>query len=554
MVMRIRIAGVHDTLSIIADEHHIPVVDLLAFNPHIQSSDQPIAGHTVYLHAPAARTVPETEQGSLPACPADMVEPLYHWLPLTPLAEMENTEYDVLIVGTGAGGGTALWRLCEHWKAQNKRIGIIDRGDLLLPTHARNLPMMNTDRLTRYFMTMSRPLPGSEPEFPGARQVFAAGGRTLFWYTFAVRMNLAALAEWPIPIDEMESYYNMAEQLMNVTRTFTVDATFTEVLLDRLWQNGYSNAAHIPLAADLVPSAYGRIHADVFTSSISLLSIALNLKAFDLAVNARAVEIIHDQGQVTGVKVMSPDKTAYTLKAKTVILSASTFETPRLLLHSGIGNQAVGHYLMNHTLIQATGSINRLQFPFPLGTLGIMVPSTEQRPYLLLMAGPGSFYWHQTTEVRPLALEESVLFFGYGKVSPRYENKVALNPYRRDEYGVPEIEVQFSLSEEEQDIVRQLVEGIRDVAEVAGIRLESRSGRPPICQSPLGEVNHDSGTCRIGNDPATSAADPYGQIRGVSGLFVADNSVLPYIGAENVTLTTVALAIRTADYIASMQS
>jgi choline dehydrogenase-like flavoprotein len=367
-------------------------------------------------------------------------------------------------------------------------------------------------------------------------------------------MNLAALAEWPIPIDEMESYYNMAEQLMNVTRTFTVDATFTEVLLDRLWQNGYSNAAHIPLAADLVPSAYGRIHADVFTSSISLLSIALNLKAFDLAVNARAVEIIHDQGQVTGVKVMSPDKTAYTLKAKTVILSASTFETPRLLLHSGIGNQAVGHYLMNHTLIQATGSINRLQFPFPLGTLGIMVPSTEQRPYLLLMAGPGSFYWHQTTEVRPLAIEESVLFFGYGKVSPRYENKVALNPYRRDEYGVPEIEVQFSLSEEEQDIVRQLVEGIRDVAEVAGIRLESRSGRPPICQSPLGEVNHDSGTCRIGNDPATSAADPYGQIRGVSGLFVADNSVLPYIGAENVTLTTVALAIRTADYIASMQS
>ncbi len=467
---------------------------------------------------------------------------------------MENVEYDVLIVGTGAGGGAALWRLCEHWKAQNKRIGIIDRGDLLLPTHARNLPMMNTDRLTRYFMTVSRPLPGSEPDFPGARQVFAAGGRTLFWYTFAIRMNLAVLAEWPIPIHEMESYYNMAEQLMNVTRTFTVDATFTEVLLDRLWRGGYSNATHIPLAADLVPSAYGRIHTDVFTSSISFLSIALNLKAFDLAVNARAVEIIHDQGKVTGVKVMSPDKTAYTLKAKTVILSASTFETPRLLLHSGIGNQAVGHYLMNHTFVQATGSISRPQFPFPLGTLGIMVPSTVQRPYLLLMAGPGSFYWHQTTEVRPLVLEESVLFFGYGKVSPRYENRITLNPSRKDEYGIPEIEVQFSLSGEEQAIVSQLAEGIQHVAEVTGIRLESRNGRPPICLTPLGDVNHDSGTCRIGNDPATSAADPYGQIRGISGLFVADNSALPYIGAENPTLTTVALAIRTADYIARMQS
>lgn len=47
---------------------------------------------------------------------------------------------------------------------------------------------------------------------------------------------------------------------------------------------------------------------------------------------------------------------------------------------------------------------------------------------------------------------------------------------------------------------------------------------------------------------------PHGQIRGVAGLFVADNSSLPYIGAEDPTLTTVALAIRTADYIVRMQS
>nr|MBC9201067.1 hypothetical protein [Paenibacillus sp. PL91] len=42
---------------------------------------------------------------------------------------------------------------------------------------------------------------------------------------------------------------------------------------------------------------------------------------------------------------------------------------------------------------------------------------------------------------------------------------------------------------------------------------------------------------------------PFGEIFGVSGLFVADNSMIPTISAANPTLTTVALAIRTADHI-----
>jgi choline dehydrogenase-like flavoprotein len=249
---------------------------------------------------------------------------------------------------------------------------------------------------------------------------------------------------------------------------------------------------------------------------------------------------------------MTPDKAVYHLKAKTVILSASTYETPRLLLHSGIGNSAVGRYLMNHTFVQATGRIARAQFPFPLGTLGIMVPSALQRPYLLLMAGPGNFYWYQPTEIRPFELEQSVLFFGYGKVSPRYDNRVTLDLLKKDEYGVPEIEVHHSFSLEERAVIGQMAEGIQQIASVTGITLVSVDGRPPICLTPSGDLHHDSGTCRIGNDPATSAADSYGQIRGITGLFVADNSALPLIGSENPTLTTVALAIRTADYIARM--
>ena len=90
---------------------------------------------------------------------------------------------------------------------------------------------------------------------------------------------------------------------------------------------------------------------------------ALNERPFDLAINARAVQIIHNQGKVAGVKVMTPDKKAYNLRAKTVVVCASTFETPRLLLNSGIQNRALGHFLTNQTFIQATGRISTADFP-----------------------------------------------------------------------------------------------------------------------------------------------------------------------------------------------
>jgi choline dehydrogenase-like flavoprotein len=72
-----------------------------------------------------------------------------------------------------------------------------------------------------------------------------------------------------------------------------------------------------------------------------------------------------------------------------------------------------------------------------------------------------------------------------------------------------------------------------------------------ICLVPTGDLHHTSGTCRMGNDPSTSVTDQYGRVHRILGLYVADNSVLPFIGSGNPTLTTVALAIRTADQIAT---
>ena len=58
-----------------------------------------------------------------------MVKYKNNWIPTKTLEEMSETNYDVLIVGTGPGGGATLQRLCELWKNQGaKKIGIIGNG------------------------------------------------------------------------------------------------------------------------------------------------------------------------------------------------------------------------------------------------------------------------------------------------------------------------------------------------------------------------------------------------------------------------------------------
>ncbi|MFC5471336.1 GMC oxidoreductase [Cohnella suwonensis] len=557
--MKVWVSNRHETLRTIANNNRVAIDELILHNPHIDHPDEDIFGKPVYL-PPATETnriwglqwsAPPPPDGPIPTCQAAPTEPLNNWIPLTPLDQMAQQEYDVLIIGTGAGGGAVLWRLCEKWKNEGKRIGIIERGDQVIPTHARNLSTMNQERLVAYFTHLSKPLPGAIPEYPGARQLFALGGRTLFWYAFSPRLPEWVLAKYPVPVDEMESYYGVAEEVMHVTESFAEGASFTEILLERLWMSGYSKALSLPVAADIVPQSFGQIHTDMFTSSISLLARALNLRPFDLAVNARAVQILHDNQSVTGVKVVSPDRTEYTLKAKKVVMCASTFETPRLLLYSGYRHPALGHYLTNQTFVQATGRISTVDFPIPWGPLNIMIPQTPENPYSVLMTGPEMFYWYPVAFEMPFTGETKVNLYGYGRVEPRYENYITLDPYKKDDYGIPEIQVHYSLSDTDRAVVNQMTKGIKSIAANAGIRLVSENGRPAICLTPLGDLHHDSGTCRIGDDPTTSVADQNGQIRGVSGLYVADNSALPYIGAENQTLTTIALAIRTADHISN---
>jgi choline dehydrogenase-like flavoprotein len=305
------------------------------------------------------------------------------------------------------------------------------------------------------------------------------------------------------------------------------------------WQYGFTKATETPRALNLTPLKDGKIHSDVFFSSILFLAQALHLKNYDLAVGARATRILTEKGRVYGVEVMDQEKNAYVLRAKNIVLSASTFETPRLLLHSRIQGKAIGHYLIDHAALKVSAVVGFQDLPQVSGPLHILVPPTRELPYQFLIAKVGDI---------PDGNAE-IIMRGYGTVEPRFENKVELDPERVDEFGVPKLNVQYSYTPRDEETIRKTANTMEQVLTALGVTKITED----ICLRPPGDDHHESGTCRMGDDPATSATNRFGQIHGYPGLFVADNSILPSLGVANPTLTTVALAIRTADYIASKE-
>ncbi|MGM0878597.1 MAG: GMC oxidoreductase [Bacillota bacterium] len=541
--MKIIIAQKDDTLRKIAATHFIDIKLLLSVNLHITNPDEEITNIKVYIPP-----IPSTLNQVPPVCYPEMPnEYLDYWIPTTSIEKMAIEEYDTLIVGSGAGGSAALYRICEQWKDKGKKIGMIEAGGLLLPTHAQNISTLEVERFQKYFLNpkISTPIGWELPQFPGARLVFALGGRTLFWSAVCPRMNEIEFRDndWPISYEELLGYYNNIETIMSVTQDFTKDALITDILLERLRQNGFPQASAVPIATDISQAKFGKVDSDVFFSSIDFLARSLNLCPFDLSIYTRAVQVIVENEKVTGVKVLTWGGKAYIIRAKNIILSASALETPRILLNSGIKGKAIGHYLVNHSFLEVNGSFNRLEFPENFGNLGILVPQTKEAPYQLQLYGRGgTFFYHE----RRIPLRDKIPFYlqGFGKVEPRFENKVTLHPTNRDFFGIPKIHVDFSYSEKDLRLINYIKNKMEYALTVMNGEIENK-----ICLRPPGFDYHEMGTCRMGEDPETSVTNKYGQVHNVSGLFVADNSVLRYTGATNPTLTMMALAFHTADYI-----
>jgi gluconate 2-dehydrogenase alpha chain len=288
-----------------------------------------------------------------------------------------------------------------------------------------------------------------------------------------------------------------------------------------------------------------------------------------------------------GVRYMDHDGNEHEVSARHVILGAGAFETPRLLIHSGIGNaDVVGRFLMYHFQTFALGI-----FPFRLHAhRGRAVTHLMDDPIIgdddtLAAARAAGLAWmrggivehggasHPITEAMHLPPGEDhtklmldspmrdrmAVFTMQGEDLPQATNRVDLDPHVTDAWGLPAGRVTYTPHRHEVECSRYWAPRLEAVMKDAGAShtfwatsptLPEHAGRATANPSPISR--HVMGTARMGANPRTSVCDPWQRLHDVDNVLVADSSVFPTSTGYGPTLTIVALAIRAARALADL--
>jgi len=145
----------------------------------------------------------------------------------------------------------------------------------------------------------------------------------------------------------------------------------------------------------------------------------------------------------------------------------------------------------------------------------------------------------------------SVGLSGRGEMIPNEQCFCEIDPEVKDRWGIPVLRFHWAWSDHELNQVRHMQATFHDILETMGAKVAAPTdvgGRPPISRG--GAIIHEVGTIRMGDDRESSVLNKYCQAHDVKNLFVADAA--PFVGNpdKNPTHTIVALAWRTAEYLA----
>ncbi|MDE3206018.1 MAG: GMC family oxidoreductase [Acidobacteriota bacterium] len=504
-----------------------------------------------------------------------------------------SERYDVIVIGTGAGGGTLAHRLATT----GKRILILERGDFL-PREKENWSPVAVWGDRRYHNS-GKWLDGDGREF-SPKQHYYVGGNTKFYGAVLFRMrerdfskvhHVDGVSEaWPISYADLEPYYTAAEQLYQVHGLRGADPTeppasapyphppiSNEARIDQLSEDLLASGLHpFPLPNGILIDESDPAHSpcircetcDGFPcllgakadSHVVCVEPALRHSNVSLLTNARVVRLdtSPDGREVTGVVVERGGQTEV-YQADIVALAAGAINSAAILLASandrhpdGLANRSgvVGRNLMLHlnsSLIAFSRSPNPTRFqktlgvndyywgdgdwPFPLGHMQMLGRSDA---FTMSLDAP------EADDPADLA-RHSLDFWLTTEDLARWGNRVVPRPDGTVQvhYKPTNVEAHDRLTER----FKALLSTMRCHDNVI-YRSEYVGGRLGISG-----VAHQNGTIRFGHDPASSALDVDCKAHDLENLYVADASFFVSASAVNPTLTIIANALRVGDRI-----
>lgn len=509
-------------------------------------------------------------------------------------------KYDVLIIGSGASGGTVAWNLTR-------------KGISCLMLDAGPVVDFKRDRALRRVSELPYRGFGKPGQFPHVTQanefnanlwadeklnpytydpndpyywvrVRLVGGKTLLWGRASWRMSDFEFKckdhdgfgeNWPISYQDLAPYYDKIEPIFRVTGRKEglpqlPDGVFLE---DKSKESESVKRFSAALKARGIPTTKPRRAIGTLASSINLLlPSALESGNLTIISNAVVSAITTDPhtGLANGVKFL--DRRSHRemeAKARIVVVGASCLETTRLLLNSNLANSSgvIGHYLFDQFYVKNTVEAVVPEARNKPGAAGLMggagyIPrfrniNTKEKNFIRGYAVDFSSGDTPPTRYLPgygeaLQNELSALsnarftMTTMGTVLPRYENHVRIDKTVRDAWGIPALNIQARYTENEFNMARDAMDTLDDACRAAGFQVLSKHAQ----MVPPGESIHELGTCRMGENPKSSVLNKWNQSHDVKNLFVVDGSSFTSGGSQNPTLTIAALAMRASDYIA----
>jgi choline dehydrogenase-like flavoprotein len=512
---------------------------------------------------------------------------------------MSDRNYDVIIIGSGAGGGT----LARHLAPTGKSILLLERGDWL-KREPENWSVEEVFVNNRYVSSDTWRDKNDKPFQPGVH--YFVGGATKMYGAALYRLRKEDFAElkhhdgispaWPVSYEEMEPYYTKAEQMYQVHGARGEDPTeppasepysFPAVshepriqkLSDDLVRSGYHpfhapcgiilNEKNMPLSTcvrcmdcDGFPCV---VHAKSDAEVIAVRP-ALQYPNVTLLTNAQVVKLhTNPAGTAVTEMVVNHDGETETFRASIVVVSCGAANSAKLLLMSandkhpnGLanGSDQVGRNYMYHNS-QAVLAISREPNPtryqktlglndFYFGTVGFEFPMGNIQ---MVGKSQGPMYKGEKPLEAALAptwtldklAQHAVDFWLSTEDLPKPDNRITV-----DGHGT----ITLDYTPSNQVPKRKLYDQLKAMLNSLGMH-DHLIPRNLYMKNEIdiGGVAHQAGTCRFGSDPKISVLDTNCKAHELDNLYVVDTSFFPSIGAVNPALTAIANALRVGDHM-----
>jgi len=473
-----------------------------------------------------------------------------------------DREFDVIIVGSGAGGCAAAFTLVNA----GLRVALIEKGREL----PRDGSTLDIDKVVHQGCFKSREswLDGRGRSFV-PEEYFNVGGKTKWYGAALLRYARTEFSPdpahqcrgWPISHEDLTPYYDLASEHLGI-RVFDCEPDLKRISDKLLKHSPRWRAEPMPLglAEGILSNRDEARHFDGFASPSDLkadaetafLSYVRHAPTLGLFDGVAVIDLLpHDQSpaQIGGV-LLADDRV---LKGRCVLLAAGALHSPRLLQR----------YLERHALQETTPGFGEVGRNLKLHLLTAMIavsPSTKsdliRKTRIFLnddvphsSVQPLGFDGELIATLIPSWVHHSLArqigrraygFFLQTEDGSHADNR-AVAPLFADTTGIPRPVMDYderrlapALNEH-----RRLIRRFRRALLRAGmIAFSQRIG--------LAGTAHVNGTLIAGDDPRTSVVDSDGKVHGLRALYVVDGSVLPRSGRVNPSLTIYAWSLRTA--------